>query len=173
MCNKWHSNQKSEILEQVGKVNTIVFDKTGTLTYGKLKISKLYNYSELSDKELLKITGSIERLSNHPIASAFNSYMEDENIKTFDVDSFKNLTGLGIKAKIKSDEYILGNAKILAKYKIKNDYLKDEEELIKSGNSLVYVIKNKKIIGLIGVSDIIRDDVINVIKELKEKILKQ
>lgn len=161
--------KKSEILEQVGKVNTIVFDKTGTLTYGKLKISKLYNYSEISDKELLKITGSIERLSNHPIASAFNSYMEDENIKPLEVDTLKNLTGLGIKAKIKSDEYILGNAKILEKYKIKNDYLKDEKELIKSGNSLVYVIKNKKIIGLLGVSDIIRDNAVNVIKELKEK----
>ena len=59
--------KKSEILENASKINTIVFDKTGTLTYGKLKISKIYNYSSLKDNDILQLAGSIETKSTHPI----------------------------------------------------------------------------------------------------------
>ena len=63
--------KKSEILENASKINTVVFDKTGTLTYGKLRISQIYNYSKLSDKELIRLAGSIEEKSTHPIGKAF------------------------------------------------------------------------------------------------------
>ena len=68
--------KKSEVLENASKTNTIVFDKTGTLTYGKLKISKIYNYSELDNDQLIQIVGSIEEKSTHPIGKAFTDYME-------------------------------------------------------------------------------------------------
>lgn len=158
--------KKSEVLESVGKVNTIVFDKTGTLTYGKLKISKILNYSEIPDKKLLQIVGSIEKNSNHPIGNAFTDYMNELKIKTLEVTDYKNIAGLGIKAKINSDELLLGNLKLVEKYKIKNDHLNDEKELASTGNSIIYVIKNKKIIALIGVNDIVRDNVKEVILEL-------
>ena len=72
--------KKSEILENVSKINTVVFDKTGTLTYGELRISQIYNYSKLSEKELIRLAGSIEEKSTHPIGKAFLKYMQ-ENIK--------------------------------------------------------------------------------------------
>lgn len=158
--------KKSEILEKVGKVNTIVFDKTGTLTYGKLKISKLYNYSDMSDKKLLQLVGSIEKNSNHPIGSAFIEYMNENKLNSLEVTNYENLAGLGIKAQINSDEILLGNAKIVSKFKIKNDYLEDEKDLATNGNSIVYVIKNKKIIALIGVNDVVRENGKKVISEL-------
>ena len=77
--------KKSEILENAEKINTIVFDKTGTLTYGKLKISKIINYSNLSDNELLKLVASAESKSTHPIAKAFEEYYE------FEAEQFENV----------------------------------------------------------------------------------
>lgn len=158
--------KKSEILENVGKVSTVVFDKTGTLTYGKLKIATIFNYSTMTDTELLQIVGSIEKNSNHPIGNAFIDYINENKVKALKVTDFENLVGLGIKAKIDSAEILLGNAKILNKYKIKNNYLKDEKSLSKNGNSIIYVIKNKEIIALIGVNDIVRENAKEVIKEL-------
>ena len=158
--------KKSEILENAGKVNTIVFDKTGTLTYGKLKISKIYNYSNLNDKQVLQLAGSLEAKSSHPISKAFTEYMNENNIKPLEVTNFENIPGYGIKGKIQNDEIILGNAKLLDSYNIENNRQNDENTLIKECNSIIFVIKNNDIIGLIGVNDIIRDNVKNVIQNL-------
>ncbi len=163
--------KKSEILENASKVDTIVFDKTGTLTYGKLKVAELLNFSNLTDKELLTIVGSIESKSTHPIAQAFINYLNENKIDSITVDKFDNIAGVGLKALLNKDEYLLGNSKILTKYKIKNKYLQDEKKLSKNGNSIVYVVKNKSIIALIGVNDIIRENATEVISILnKNKI---
>lgn len=159
--------KKSEVLENVGKVNTIVFDKTGTLTYGKLKIAEIFNYSDMNNTELLQIVGSVEKNSNHPIGNAFVDYMKEYKLENLEVNDFENMAGFGIKAKLDSKEIILGNAKLVNKYKMKNDYLEAERELTKNGNSIIYVIIEKKIIALIGVNDVVRDNVSEVITELK------
>ena len=160
--------KKSEVLESIGKINTIVFDKTGTLTYGKLKISKIFNYSNINDTKLLQIVGSIEKNSTHPIGSAFIDHIKENNLELLEVNDFENLSGLGIKAKVKSDEILLGNSKILNKYNIKNAYTKDEKTLTENKNSIIYVIKNKEIISLIGVNDIVRENAKEVIEELEK-----
>ena len=159
--------KKSEVLEVASKINTVVFDKTGTLTYGKLKVENIINYSSISNDDLMQIVGSIEVKSTHPISRAFTTYMEDKNISYLDVDNFKNISGYGISGMINNEEIILGNSKILKKYNIKNKYISDEEKLVNLGNSIIYVVKNKNIIGLIGVNDIIRNESKEVIKALK------
>ena len=158
--------KKSEILENACKVNTVVFDKTGTLTYGKLKISKIYNYSPSTQDNPLELAGSLEQKSSHPISKAFTEYMDENNIKPLEVTNCENIPGYGIKGKIQNDEIILGNAKLVDSYNIENTHQNDENTLVKEGNSIIYVIKNNRIIGLIGVNDIIRDNVKNVIQNL-------
>ena len=163
--------KKSEILENAQKVNTIVFDKTGTLTYGKLKISKILNYSEMSDNDLIQLVGSIEGKSTHPIGKAFTDYMEQNNLKMLEVKDFENVSGYGIIGNIDNEQFILGNSKILEKYNIENNHLEDEKKLSESGNSIIYVVKDKKIIALIGVNDIVRENTKEVISILnKNKI---
>ena len=88
--------KKSEILENAQKVNTIVFDKTGTLTYGKLKIAEILNYSDMDDKKLLQLVGSIESKSTHPIAKAFTDYIEQNKMQILEVEEFENDAGYGI-----------------------------------------------------------------------------
>ena len=161
--------KKSEILENAQKVDTVVFDKTGTLTYGKLKISTIKNYSNIDDDKLLQIVGSIEKKSTHPIGKAFTDYLEENKIEVLDIENFENITGLGIKAEIENDEILLGNAKMLDKYEIKNEYMEDEKQIAEEGNSIVYVVKNKEIIALIGVNDIVRENTKDVISTLNKK----
>lgn len=159
--------KKSEILENVNKVDVIVFDKTGTLTYGNLRISKIINKSNYSDNDLIEIVSSLENKSTHPIATAFKDYSKNNNLKSLDVDNFKNITGIGLSGTINDKSYLVGNNKLFDKYKINNNMIREEKKLSLDGNSIVYVIEDKKVIGLIGVKDIIRDNVKDVINKLK------
>ena len=161
--------KKSEILETASKINTIIFDKTGTLTYGKLKVSNVYNYSNLGDNELLQLVGNIETKSTHPIGLAFYDYISENNEQKITVKNFENIAGYGIIAKIENQEYILGNRKMVEKYSVSNDHLKDEQELTAKGNSVVYVIRNNEIIALIGLNDILRDNAKTTVQKLKQE----
>ncbi len=160
--------KKSEILENANKIDVIVFDKTGTLTYGNLRVSKIINNSKYPDKDLLEIVSSLEDKSTHPIASAFITYAKENNLKNLKVDNFKNIAGSGLSGIINEKEYLIGNNKILNGFKIDNNMSRKEKELSLDGNSIVYVVENKKIIALIGVKDIIRDNAAYVIKKLKK-----
>lgn len=159
--------KKSEILENAQKTNTIVFDKTGTLTYGKLKISEVRNYSSMTDDVLLQIVGSIESKGTHPIGKAFVDYLEENKLEKLEVKEFGNVSGYGIIGKVNNQRFIIGNSKILESYHIENNYKKDEKELAIKGNSIVYVVQNEKVIALIGVNDIVRNEARNVINTLK------
>ena len=159
--------KKSEILENAQKINTIVFDKTGTLTYGKLKISDMINYSSMTDDVLLQIVGSIESKGTHPIGKAFVDYLEENKLEKLEVKEFGNVSGYGIIGKVNNQRFIIGNSKILESYHIENNYKKDEKELAIKGNSIVYVVQNEKVIALIGVNDIVRNEARNVINTLK------
>lgn len=160
--------KKSDILENANKIDVIVFDKTGTLTYGNLRISKIINNSDYTNNDLMEIVSSLENKSTHPIASAFNNYATENKLKSLNVDEFKNIAGIGLKGIINENEYLIGNNKILQKYKIDNNIDKEEKELSLDGNSIVYVVENKKVIALIGVKDIIRNNAQNVINKLKQ-----
>lgn len=160
--------KKSEILENAQKVNTIVFDKTGTLTYGTLKISQIINYSKLEESELMKSVGSIESKATHPISKAFTTYLEEKNIQKVDVKEFEEISGYGVIGKIENSQITLGNSKMLSKFNIENIHEEDEKKLAENGNSIVYVVKDSNIIALIGVNDMIRDDIQKVIKQLNE-----
>ena len=158
--------KKSEILENAKKVNTVIFDKTGTLTYGNLKIAEVFDYSDMEDSKLLQLVGSIENKSTHPIAKAFIDYANENNITLLDMDSFENIAGMGIVADINNEKIIVGNNKILDRYNIKNNYKSDEKKLTQNGNSVVYIANENKVLGLVGVNDIIREESIDLIKAL-------
>ena len=165
--------KKSEILENAQKVDTIVFDKTGTLTYGKLKISKIYNFSvEYENEQLLQLAGSIESKSTHPIAKAFTDYLDENKIKSLEVEEFENIAGLGISGKINQKKILLGNAKIIEKYNIQNKFQDYEKKLADKGNSIIYIVENDKILGIVGVNDIVREESKDVIKQLSEMKIK-
>ena len=150
--------RNSEVLEKAKNIDTIVFDKTGTLTYGKLKIHKCYNYLSIKETDLLNLVANIERFSTHPIHNAF------EVTKKLNVTHFKNYEGMGISGKILHNTYFIGNEKLLDKLKIKEKHIEDYKKLLQEGCSILYVVENEHVIGLIGVKDIVREDMKEVVK---------
>ena len=151
-------------LEEIKKIDTVIFDKTGTLTHGSLKVSEIFNYSTYTNKEIIDIVSSLETNSNHPIATAFNS----KNIKK--VEKFSNISGLGISGIIDNNKYYIGNNKLLTKLNIEAKYKyscrENELHLAKNGNSIIYVLENKKVIALIGVKDTIRESSKEIVTNL-------
>ena len=117
------------------------------------------NYSEEETDTLINKVANIEKHSSHPISRAFNLK------KKFTVTDFKTLDGMGIYGKINNKDYYLGNEKIILNLKIKNNYKKDYNFLIKNACSIIYIIENRKIIGLIGVRDVIRSDIKDIINK--------
>lgn len=156
----------SETLENAHKVDTIVFDKTGTLTYGNLKISKIFHYGNTKEIELLEKVTSLESKSTHPISKAFTDYATENKINIQKVSNFKNIPGIGLSGTINKKEIFVGNNKLFEKLNIKNTHQEDEEKLSNLGNSIIYIIEENKVIGLIGVKDIVRKNAKQTISKL-------
>ena len=162
--------KQSEALENSHKVKTICFDKTGTLTKGVLSVSKIYNYTSINEKELLKDIASIEKKSEHPIAMAIVNKAVEEKIELEDVENFKAIPGFGIEASTNNqDKYLIGNRKLMEQNNIQIDNAEDEQNLLNDGNSILFVAKNGKIVALVGVKDILKDNVKDVIEKLKKQ----
>lgn len=162
--------KSSEILENAHKVKTICFDKTGTLTKGTLTVSRMYNYSNKDEKELLKDIASLENKSEHPIARAIVNKAQEDNIRLIDVKDFKAIPGFGIEGKTADEKhYLIGNKKLMLENNVELANSEDEQKLISDGNSILFVSLNKKLVALLGVSDVIKENVPQVITELKNK----
>ena len=161
--------KNSEILENASKTDCVIFDKTGTLTYGKLKISQILNYSDISNGELIKYVASLEQKSSHPISKAFVNYLDENNLESLTATEFENVAGFGLVGIVENKKIIVGNSKILEKYNIENNKKEDEKLLANDGNSIVYVAINNKLAALIGVKDILRSNSKEVIDSLKKQ----
>ena len=160
--------KNSESLENAHKVKTIIFDKTGTLTKGTLSFSKMYNYSDLNDDDILKIIAGVEKKSEHPIAKAIVEEAEKRNIDFDEVKEFKAILGQGVFAVVENYDVLIGNKRLMDANNITADE-SDFRELVNDGNSILYVSLNNKIVALIGVKDVVKENVSEVISSLKKK----
>ena len=161
--------KNSEVLENAEKIKNVVLDKTGTITKGKLSISKIYNYSSIEDNNLIQIVASIEKKSEHPIAKAIVNKAKEEKIKFLQVEEFEALAGLGVKAKIDNITYLIGNRKLMQENNVEISNSNDVETLVTSGNSILFVAKENELIALIGVKDVLKDNIKEVISTIKQK----
>ncbi len=158
--------KKGDVLETASKINKVIFDKTGTLTYGNLKISRVIDFGKMPEKDMMSLVCSAEAKSSHPISKAFAEYAKDNILTLSEPEQFENIDGMGIRTVIDGKSYYFGNAKLLAKYGIENDRLDDANALADEGNTLVYVADEVQILSIIGINDIIRDNVDRLIRTL-------
>lgn len=159
----------NESLEEACKIDTITFDKTGTLTYGNLSISEINNHCDLEEREILEILASIEKYSTHPISIGINKYVKEEKIKTPLDLTIEELPGYGIKGKDDKNTYYACNGALLKKLDIINSYENEEKKMTEEGCSVIYLVKNKKVLATFGLRDVIRKETKELIKTLKEK----
>ncbi|WP_407399616.1 heavy metal translocating P-type ATPase [Anaerovibrio sp.] len=162
--------KSGEALEKMGKVETIAFDKTGTLTYGKLQVSDIIPLAELSENELLTLTASAESRSEHPLGRAITEKASSAEITLEEVEKFKMVPGKGISARIDGMEYFFGNEKYINEIGIKADGSTADilERLRGEGKAAVLAARDKKMIGIIALSDTIRPEAAKMIKQLRE-----
>lgn len=186
--------KSAESLELLHKIDTIVLDKTGTITEGKPKVisivtnqdiineemskkSKIKVVSNIKNNEaiqdnLLKIAGSIESSSEHPLAEAIVEKAKEHNIIFEKVTDFTAVSGRGVKGKIDNIEYFGGNLAFMNENNIDvSDVLSKSEELSQNGQTILYFAKGRNFIGLIGVADTIKETSSYAIRELQNKNL--
>ena len=162
----------SEALENAHKIKTICFDKTGTLTKGELTISKIYNYSNLKENEIIRIVASIENKSEHPIARAIVNEAKNQKIELEDVEEFKSIPGYGVSANINQNKYLIGNKKLMLENNITISQEQNELNLVSDGNSILFVTEGQKLIALIGVKDVLKAESKDIVQKLKKRNIK-
>jgi len=140
-----------DALETAHKIKSVIFDKTGTITKGLPEVTDIIPL-ELSSKELLKITASIEKGSEHPLAEAIVN--KAKGLKLNNAKNFKAIPGQGIKAKLGSKEYLFGNRKLIGNIKFNDKQISKLED---EGKTVMILVSNKKVLGLVAVADVIKD----------------
>ncbi len=160
--------KSAESLETLHLVDTVVLDKTGTITYGKPVVTDVISFTNNND--LLKIAGSLEKNSEHPLSTAILNKIEEEKIETLDVSDFKVILGKGIYGKILKKEYICGNLKFLNENNINvnNEIALVVDNLQNDAKTILYVADKSSIIGIIAVKDIVKPSSYLMIKNLNK-----
>ncbi|WP_152021206.1 heavy metal translocating P-type ATPase [Aliarcobacter butzleri] len=147
-------------IEKLTEIQEIIFDKTGTLTKGVFQVTRVESFN-LDKNELLEYAALVESFSTHPIAKAIvNAYDKELNLK--EISSCEELSGLGIKAKTKNKDILVGNERLLRQFGV------EVREEIKEELNIVYIAIDSKFEGFIVVSDIIKNEAKDFINELKK-----
>ncbi|MCX5717915.1 MAG: copper-translocating P-type ATPase [Nitrospirae bacterium] len=150
--------KNAEAIEVMRKVDTLVVDKTGTLTIGKPKLINVIPANGFDEKSVLHFSASIERGSEHPLASAIVKGAEDRGISLTDVDGFESVTGKGVMGRIEGHKIALGNRKLLEDLGIDpRELLQKAEAMRTEGQTVMFITIDGKAAGLLGVADPIKE----------------
>ncbi len=152
-------------LEKLHMVDTVVVDKTGTITQGKPTLVKVLNFSRMSDVELISITASLEKKSEHPIAHAIVRYAEEENISISEVSVFESVQGKGIRGRINGTEYLVGNRILMSEHGLAFDHVAIDEYTAQ-GKTPVILATADQVLGIIMVADEVKPESKQAIADL-------
>ena len=160
--------KSAESLELLHKIDTVVLDKTGTITEGKPVVTDII--TDLEKNEMLKIAASLEKQSEHPLGQAVVEELENKNLELLPIEDFKAISGRGIKGIINGATYYGGNIAFMQENNINvGELLNKSKTLLEQGKTVLYFAKEKEIIGIIGVADMIKPTSMKAINELKNK----
>ena len=155
-------------LEEAGKVNTVVLDKTGTITKGEPKVTDLIMAEGVSEAELLETAYALEARSEHPLAGAVVAMAEGKKLKVCDVQDFMILPGNGLTAVNNGDQLIGGSLTFLSeRIGVPDDVKTVAQRLAEEGKTPLLFARSKKILGVIAVADVIKEDSPEAIHQLQ------
>lgn len=156
-------------LEETGRIQIVALDKTGTITQGKPKVTDIVPLG-CTEEELMTVACSLESNSEHPLAKAITEYGAKNNVAAMPVSDFKAIAGNGLSAKVGDDELIGGAFKFISS-KIDNmssDVGQKANELASQGKTPMLFMKNNKLLGIIAVADVIKEDSPAAVAELQK-----
>ncbi|MFZ2375063.1 MAG: heavy metal translocating P-type ATPase [Trichococcus flocculiformis] len=154
-------------LETTHKLNTIVFDKTGTITEGKPKVTDIITAEGISETELLTLSASAEKGSEHPLGEAIVNSAEEKGLAFLKTETFNAIPGHGIEVTINGQHLLLGNKKLMDEWHIGLGNLASASDALASqGKTPMYIAKDGKIAGIIAVADTVKESSLRAIKKL-------
>jgi Cu+-exporting ATPase len=161
--------RNAEALEVLEKIDTLVVDKTGTLTDGKPRLVSLVPAQGEEEGEILRLAASLERGSEHPLAAAIVAAAQERNIKLSEAKDFRSVTGKGVIGTIDGKKVGLGNQRLLEELGVEAGALSGRgEELRRDGQTVMSVIVDGAVVGLLGVADPIKKSTPEAIRLLHE-----
>jgi P-type Cu+ transporter len=159
--------RNAEAIELMRNVTTLVVDKTGTLTEGKPRLVSMSTSRTFDETTLLRLTASLERGSEHPLAAAIVDGAIERRIELVNATSFQSVTGKGVIGEVDSQRVSLGNQSLLEQLGIKaNEFSERAEDLRSDGQTVVFVIIDGELAGMIGVADPIKASTAKAIQQL-------
>ncbi|MCF6268333.1 MAG: heavy metal translocating P-type ATPase [Melioribacteraceae bacterium] len=160
--------KNGESLEMAHKIDTIVLDKTGTITEGTPTVTDIIPI-DITEEELISLAASIEKKSEHPIASAVVEYGNKLGVSFREPKSFQSHSGLGVTAMLGSDKVALGNQKLMEQFSINiSDIQKNFDELSSEGKTVIFCALNNQLAGMLAIEDPIKSTSVEAIVKMKE-----
>lgn len=162
--------KNAEAIELLHKTNTLIVDKTGTLTEGNPTLVSIETSEGFAESELLRLAASLERASEHPLASAILSGAASRGLSLASVETFEAIPGKGVRGRIEGHAVALGNQALLDQLKIYAGDLEEKAEALRAvGQTTVFIAIDGKVAGIIGVADPIKTTTAEAIQRLHEE----
>jgi len=165
--------RNAEALEILEKVNTLVVDKTGTLTIGKPVLTALAPAEGFDEANLLQLTASLEKASEHPLAAAILAAAQEKKVELLPVDAFQSVTGKGVTGTIQGKKIAIGNVALMSDLGASMEILRGKAEALQAeGQTVMFVSTDGRFAGFVAVSDPIKDSTAEAIEQLKKEGIK-
>lgn len=160
--------RQGEALQQLPKVNTVVLDKTGTLTHGKPQLTDMLVQPEMDKQQLLQWVASVEKYSEHPLATAIVNAAEQQQLSLKPVEKFEALNGLGVRGEVDGQRIAIGSEKLLEK-RHATVFFEQANAFSNAAKTPLYIVLNDTLVGLIAVADSIKETTPEAINNLHHK----
>ena len=161
--------RSGEALETAHKLNSIVLDKTGTITEGKPSLTDVITANSFSENDVLSLSASVEKSSEHPLAEAIVNGAKDKSLQLYDAVNFNAIPGHGVEAKVNNRKIFLGNLKMMKNFSIELNGLEEQSrKLADEGKTPIFVAIDNKAAGIIAVADTVKSDSKEAIAKLKK-----
>lgn len=161
-------------LEAARMIDIVLFDKTGTLTKGEFGVVAVWATGDKTEEDVLKLAASIDALSEHPIAKAIVNKSKEYNLSIDGIRNYAALKGLGAKATLENSEVMIGSSALIESIglTIPGEISSQISGSSKKGQTIIFVVKDKMILGAVALADVIREESREAIKLLKEMSIK-
>lgn len=159
--------KSGEALETAHRIDTVVLDKTGTITLGEPKVTDILVYGDIDEDELLRLSASAEKGSEHPLGEAIVERAREQGMELETLEAFNAIPGHGIEAKLLGRSMLLGNKRLMNDRKVDlGEALDHWQSLAQEGKTPMYISIDGKLAGIIAVADVLKDSSYDAIKAL-------
>lgn len=147
----------AESLQKMAKIDTLIIDKTGTVTEGRPSVEQIISY-DVPEDTLLQYLGSVNQLSEHPLAAATVAYVKEKNSNLVDVKAFESVAGKGVSAKIDGIDIAIGNQKMMSDQKVQlsDSVIRQASDFQSAGKTVSYIAADHRLIGVVVLGDQIK-----------------